>query len=505
MRPLNRSSVFASAQRSQRGQALIFGLFVLISGLAALFFFFNVGQLSREKTKLVNTADAVAYSAGVMQARALNFTAYGNRALVANEVLIAQMVSVSSWAQYIGDWTDNVQRVHPVCAAMAQAANGNWAAAGLGGLAATTRFDGRYALACAALSNETFAEATRQLTDAIPSVAEAVVSAAEINKRAISTAQDILHSTAGSFGVAVTRQQLMQNVADANYVGEGRVTVSPFDLGVADDWFRGGNGRGFVRQYADNERTRFREVTVNAANTDPFVQQRSWTSTAPMPEPSCLPFHLRFNRVERKGGTELLGFDQWHAVDTQSYHNNFRGKRWWNCNRRETITAASEQEAYRDQQWSGGASFGGSRAVNPRAHRSALNAGTQDFGYSGLPSYYDLNEVWISGANRTVEPTMRHAVRLSRTRAELRTTDGGNGQIRTQTGSRIGAYNSSMAADEMDAISTAEVYFERPPGSPSRGSGVTELGSLFNPYWQVRLVNSDAAVAAVIARKGVAN
>jgi hypothetical protein len=58
---------------------LVFGLFVLIAGLAALFFFFNVGQLSREKTKLVNTADAVAYSAGVVHARALNFNAYARR------------------------------------------------------------------------------------------------------------------------------------------------------------------------------------------------------------------------------------------------------------------------------------------------------------------------------------------------------------------------------------------------------------------------------------------
>jgi len=68
----------------QSGQALIFGLFALAGGLVALFFLFNTGQLTAEKTKLVNTADAVAYSAGVMHARALNFSAYTNRALVAN-------------------------------------------------------------------------------------------------------------------------------------------------------------------------------------------------------------------------------------------------------------------------------------------------------------------------------------------------------------------------------------------------------------------------------------
>ena len=56
----------------QRGQAMIYGLFMLIAGLAALFFLFNTGQMTAEKTKLVNTADAVAYSPRKAQNRRLN-------------------------------------------------------------------------------------------------------------------------------------------------------------------------------------------------------------------------------------------------------------------------------------------------------------------------------------------------------------------------------------------------------------------------------------------------
>ena len=59
-------------RKHQCGQAMIYGLFVLIGAVVALFFLFNTGQLSREKTKLVNTSDSVAYSAGVMNARTLN-------------------------------------------------------------------------------------------------------------------------------------------------------------------------------------------------------------------------------------------------------------------------------------------------------------------------------------------------------------------------------------------------------------------------------------------------
>jgi len=37
------------AQRRQQGQALIYGIFVLMGGLAALLFVFNTGQLTAEK------------------------------------------------------------------------------------------------------------------------------------------------------------------------------------------------------------------------------------------------------------------------------------------------------------------------------------------------------------------------------------------------------------------------------------------------------------------------
>lgn len=52
--------------RRQRGQALVFGFFLLMAGLAGLYFLFNTGQLTAEKTRLVTTADAVAHGAGTL-------------------------------------------------------------------------------------------------------------------------------------------------------------------------------------------------------------------------------------------------------------------------------------------------------------------------------------------------------------------------------------------------------------------------------------------------------
>ncbi len=58
---------------------------------------FNTSQLTRDKMKVQNAADAVAYSSAVLEARHLNFTAYTNRAMIANEVAIAQTIGLATW------------------------------------------------------------------------------------------------------------------------------------------------------------------------------------------------------------------------------------------------------------------------------------------------------------------------------------------------------------------------------------------------------------------------
>lgn len=492
MRAINRSSGFAIAKRHQRGQALIFGLFVLISGLAALFFFFNVGQLAREKTKLVNTADAVAYSAGVVHARALNFNAYSNRALMANEVLIAQMVSLSSWAGYVESWANNLPAIHPECVAAAQ---GSWV-----GAAGLINFGPDYLLGCALLQQANQNDLVQPAVILTRGGTQAVIQTSELNKAAILVAQGLLNP----WGAAAERAGVMNAVASANYQGDGSVSVDLLSPTLPDDWLRMRDASNsvtpFVRQYPDNERARFRDVTLAAANTDEFIRQRSWTSRSWLPEPGCLSvFRWRQNEVRRRGGTELLGFDEWQAVDTQSLHENFRRKT--SCRQREIPTGVGGEESFQNNQDAGAASFGRSRNDNSAAHSQALSASTGSaMGYRGLPNYYDLNQIWLSDRPND-EPTLLHGVRLTRNRTDLRTTDGNTGQIRTQATSRIGAYDSAVAGGEMAAASASEVFFERPPGLNGRPSdnlfGASsgrprELGSLFNPYWQVRLAASNA-------------
>jgi hypothetical protein len=335
-----RSTVKAQlrAQARQHGQALIFGLFALAGGLVALFFLFNTGQLTAEKTKLVNTADMVAYSAGVLHARALNFDAYTNRALMANEVMIAQAVSMASWTRYVSEHAQSAQSLM-YCRSQYSVPVG---------LLLLT-----YIPACYALGLAPGPTATQMLDQSVPRVAEAVVSTAELAKKALQEAQ--MNMAADLY---LARKSMMQDVTDANYLNDGAVHVDTIPL--TDDF--GPNGVGFITRYAGEDRTRFKDATVTAVNSDQFVQQRSWTSANGMP---C----ILGNKAEfrRRGGTEMIGLDEWRAMDTASLHTWKFRIHWFStsCDEDELPLGAGSQGAGNDSGSDHG--FGDSKPDNPEA------------------------------------------------------------------------------------------------------------------------------------------
>ncbi|MGA0799977.1 MAG: pilus assembly protein TadG-related protein, partial [Steroidobacteraceae bacterium] len=87
--------------RRQQGQSLVVLVVLLAALLGALWWTVEAGSAVNEKQRLANAADAAALSAAVWQARALNFDAYTNRAIVANEAAFAQSVSLRSWSSYM--------------------------------------------------------------------------------------------------------------------------------------------------------------------------------------------------------------------------------------------------------------------------------------------------------------------------------------------------------------------------------------------------------------------
>ena len=438
------SHVNLRVRSRQHGQALIYGLFMLSCGLVALFFVFNTGQLTLEKTRLVNTADAVAYSAGVLHARALNFDAYTNRALMANEVTVAQAVSLASWIEYAKGHTKGVKPLLcyqmysvPVVLSLLE-----------------------YSPLCYALSYPPGAMAVEYADEAIQPVAEATVRVTEAARLNLQLAQDLMFAS-----LPLARASLMKEVADANYLNAGPVKVDTLPL--TDEWLLF-EGAPFLKRHSGDERARFREAAIGAANRDAFIAARQWDSDSPW---ACLL--MPRGNANRTGGTSLQDYDDWRAQDRANL---------------------------RTESWHIGLFSAGCKTDT----NYQLGSGSQsaaDWGYSGIRDFHELSAKALAygpgnadAAKRDLR--MRFAIRLTRAAAVQRTS---SGAASVKPAGAMAIYDGAQVGATMAAVGTAEVYFERPLRAP-RADGRTELASAFNPYWQVRLgANSAADLAKAIA------
>lgn len=417
---------------------MIYGLFMLACGCVAMFFVFNTGQLSSEKTKLVNTADAVAYSAGLLHARALNFDAYTNRALMANEVIVAQTVSLASWVKYAEGHVSSVPAMN--CYYVVYAVP-TWL-----GLA-------EYLPLCVALSWPPGAAAVRYAKKAAEPVSEVIIGLSELAKLNLQMAQTTMYAT-----LLPVRQQLLREVADANYRNNGEVKV---DLLPLTDNFTSFEGEPFIRSYSGNDRARFKDAEVTAAYKDSFVPNRSWSSSSPWP---CIL--MPRGDAERSGATKLENYDDWKASDRASLHTES-----WHV---KMFSMGCETDAEY------GLGSGGQSA--------------KDLGYKGVPEFHDLSKPALGKG----DPRLRFSIRLTRETGQTMTS-AGRSQVRPSGSMAI--YKDKSAGGVLAAVASSEVYFERPK---ARDGGEQELPSLFNPYWQVHLVgNSASELSAAWLLQGV--
>jgi hypothetical protein len=427
----------------QRGQALVFGIAILLGAAAATFYVFNTGQLTAEKTKLVNTADAVAYSAGVMHARALNFDAYTNRALIANEATIAQMVSISSWLQYAKGHARSVPPLncrsqYSVPAALATVS---------------------YVPLCYALTYPAGRQLVNSADNAFNGGGNGGIGAAAVASAELAKAQLQAMQTTMFIGFLFARSALVQEVADANYRNDGAVSVTPLPK---DDWTSFQGGGFFISKRTNNQRLRMRNVILDVVNRDDFVRDRSWSSSSPWPCPLAPVGH-----ADRSGGTGLNGYDSWVAQDQAYFEiHTWRFRRWrFRCDRTAYYPLGN-------------------------GHREATSSPGAWY-YSGVPSFYELSDAALgytpTGSSRP-DPRLQFAIRVTRAMNQTRTSAGTSA---IKPSGRLHMFDGAAARNVLAAVATSEVYFDH-----QRDDGSTELGSLFNPYWQVHLVGTSAAVVA---------
>jgi hypothetical protein len=89
--------------RAARGQSLVLAVLMMLVVVVTAFLTFSIGARTRRKIQLQAVADTTAYSLAVAEARAFNFYAWSNRALVAHHVSILSVHAHQSYFTFYED------------------------------------------------------------------------------------------------------------------------------------------------------------------------------------------------------------------------------------------------------------------------------------------------------------------------------------------------------------------------------------------------------------------
>ena len=434
---------------AQRGQVLPMALALLVIVAGFFYLMVNAGQAVTEKMRVTNAADAAAYSAAVVEARALNYDAYLNRAMVANQMAIAQMVSFASWIDYFAKASDNFGSYatdlnffllpNPKVVVLDVAFAGS-------------------AIVAAYFGGSTVQQYADYVIDygagAIITVHDAATQALALSQRLVQ-----LNLVAG-----VRQGQIADQVVkamDPKLKAEVVLVSHGFD--------------SFTKNYSGDERARFADVAVRSR--DPFTRERNFTVDS-----FDIPFVRKNGVLKKRGGTELIGLDEWRGVDTLELH----GQRFgcgkfglsWCADIRTPIGwGGIEVDAGGGD--AGHGHHGNAYNENPTtADKADSVMRSPSYGYfSGIPTSQEISDV--DPAN---EASTGITIRVSKSQSDTMTS--GNAAQTGPSGS-LAIFGEHPAGGQIAALSRAQVFFDR---IAARADGKSELGSLYNPYWRVRLV-----------------
>lgn len=419
----------------QGGQALVFLLGIMGALVAAMLVAHHAGQLANHKQRLLNTADAAAYSAATWEARTLNLEAYINRAVIANEVTIAQAVSLRSWSAYMRrllDHIDGVSRFVPYLGQATRVLERLWVA----------------------------------VDDALQPMLTGAESAASFSERTLTGVQSLVHASGFSAARDLAEQTVRANDPQAHLS-----VASEALLGVgAASWLR------LTTSYRGADRQR--QKAVVESSLDGFTVERGFDTSPPVVGLVA--------RIRKRGGTDLIGFDTWRGIDTLALHT----RRGLFGSMRERVPVGWGG-AENGRATPLGGRNGDSWRINPRTSAIALRDLRAARSYAGLPALRDIVEP-AQHNERTVEVVIDL---VSGPVAELPHAALRSARVAVP-GAAPGQISSVLPREPLHAISAAQVYFARPE---PRADGRRELPSLFNPYWQVRLAPVPARERALAA------
>lgn len=443
-----------STARASRGQAVIWLLGTLAASTAILYGVFNTAQMTVSKQRTVNAADASALAGATVQARVLNLAAYNNRAMMANEAFLIQMLSIESWLQYFANTADNFGTVAQIVGVFIPPVN-----------------------IIAQFLDKT-GDVAEEIHDGLVTANDGIITALELSKTAIGAAHLVVVKGGG-----LLAEDAATRVVEANRTQFG----THEDLGVELDKRPGvraatfalneKNWLSFTKQYTGNNRQDSREVLL--ASRDRFSADRPgewWTN-----------LNAGLVGTEKRGGSQLKGYDRWETQDTLEVWEKVPCKSGL-CKEFQPI-GWGRSNADKDGQ------MGDVWSPNRSAQKLAYQEGEAHDDWTGTPSVYDVADK-SAKTRATLGVDFVVAARRVRT-ATLTTQQLGMGK---DTGALSGTSDMTerLEADQYTALAKARVSFERPQrgltndftaSSLWRDDSAKEYGSLFSPYWQARLVD----------------
>lgn len=501
-----------------RGQALILALVTMSALVLGVIVLFNTGQVLDKKVELVNAADATAYSVAVQQARAYNMIAYMNRASVANDVAMAQMVSWYSWTNYMLSATDHFKDAVQV---VAFALDATVVLAEIG-----------VALQQVVTVLNAVKRAVRLTRDAMQPVFAAAATGISALDGVYSNASRIIGAVDSAQALPLAQKLVKQNTGDKAKIGPKGIGVLAKGSIEALSYAK----RYKIPKPGQHSADADRYANVVMAARDGFSLRRSGgfdLNAKPLVDFS----------IKKRGGTDLVDYRDWVGADTL----NFEAKLGWvpiagwsqkadvavAWGGSAAVDAALRHESFR--RVSGRAPTWNSPYETDRGRHSRYDGGIDNgkagnkvrrdpapggerFAWllSSIPrevSSVGLNDYNDTGNNRATVPYLNgksaaangvnaldvgsvFTVLVEQPINTVRTSS----QIKGLGGEGAFQAPDRAVGDAITAMASAQVYFSRPRELfASVVDSRREIGNLFSPYWQARLVETPCATRQLVA------
>lgn len=422
--------------------------FVLIAGLiltgalgVLLYVLAQSAILTNDKAKSLAIADASAKSVATWYAQILNYDAYTNRAIAANEIMIAQAVTLTAWSQYVSTLSNNVGTLASVIPALQPTA---------------------------AWIKET-AELSHQMAKGAAMIEVPLRSA---YTKALQTSQQVMHASATPFSAQAMVNEVAWT-ADQRFFAQiiPSSNISAFTA--------------FTKNHSGAERNELASLIRRSQDT--FSQQRGSDSRLYlMPTTGCIPtsWDKLFSKLIKRGATWLTpDLENWESADTLSIHTWRRRSRWnRTCSGIGESIALGWGAADADMTGVGDmVSDPAGNSANPAAYQNSRSHVVRIPGYLGLSSHRELAS---SIAQARKDASIRVPVLVRLPVGKIKATSAGR-QARQADESRA-------LGGALWSLSVAETVFTR-PADTMRDPASREFANLFAPFWGSKLVSPSAA------------